>query len=71
MRKSPLCIAINLALMPGVQLATSRVGPVSPYHTHFNRQIYYHLLGEQLMSARSVGKTLTLPLRYSPRNTNA
>lgn len=73
MRKSPLAIAIGMSFHPGVQLAASRVGPVSPYQTAFNREIYYRMLGQQVWRGRSVGKTrqadknILWPWHYQPK----
>lgn len=61
MRKSPLSIAIGVSIMPGVQLATSRFGPVSPYASILNREIYHRMVGGHYRRGRSMGKTLAYP----------
>jgi hypothetical protein len=59
-RKSFLAVAIGASFCPGVQLAASRVGPISPYISSLNQEAYYRLLGSQVWRARSVGKTRSL-----------
>ena len=61
MRRSPLSIAIGVSIIPGVQLAASRFGPVPPYRTWINREIYYRMIGQEVHRARSIGKTLAYP----------
>lgn len=65
MRKSPLAVSVALALLPGVQIAASRYGPISPYQSWTNRGIYYRMIGQDVVRARSIGKTLSYPFRYS------
>lgn len=65
MRRSPLSIAIGISFFPGVQLAASRVGPISPYQSVLNREIYYRMLGKEVIRARSAGKTVAYPFRYN------
>lgn len=79
MRRSPLSLAIGVAILPGVQLASTRVGPISPYQTALNQEIYYRMLGQQIWRGRSPGKTrsleksVLLPYRYqhNPRKMHA
>jgi len=71
MRKSPLAIAIGMSFFPGVQLATSRVGPISPYRSMLNREIYHRIIGGNVRPGRTMGKTRMLeknalyPFRYA------
>lgn len=68
MRKTRVATAVTLALMADAPI---RHGPISPYTSDFNRRLYYSMFGQQLMTPRSVGKSVMLPFRYSPRNINA
>ncbi len=61
MRKSPLAISISMALAGNAVMATSRYGPVPPYRTWINREIYYRMIGQEVHRARSIGKTLAYP----------
>lgn len=65
MRKSPLSVAVSLALGGTAVLAASRHGPVSPYQSAFNREIYYRMIGREVRRAHSVGKTVAYPFRYA------
>lgn len=57
MKKSPVALAIRHILAVSGKFVY-HYGPISPYTTEFNRNIYYRmLLGDRLMTARSVGKT--------------
>lgn len=60
MRKSFLAVAISYALMRGVPL---RAGPISPYTSMLNRDLYYRMLGQD--KARAFDKTLTYGYRYA------
>lgn len=56
MRKSPVALAIRHALGVSGKFVY-HYGPISPYTTEFNRHLYFRLLGDRLMTGRSVGKT--------------
>lgn len=71
MRKSPVALAIRHALGVSGKFVY-HYGPISPYTTEFNRNIYYRMLGAELMTGRSVGKTtfikdLMYAEHYSPK----
>lgn len=77
MRKSPLAICIAMSFAPGVQLASSRYGPVSPYTSALNQEIYYRMIGQQIWRGRSPGKTRSMekailwPYRYQVKGVSA
>ena len=64
MRKKPLAICISMALVPPAQLATSRHGPISPYQSWINRELYYRMLGRDVHRGRALGKTLDFANNY-------
>lgn len=63
MRKSFLAVAIQAALGPANPNA--RPGPISPYNAALNREAYLRLMGQEVVRARSIGKTLTYGNRYA------
>lgn len=64
MRKSTLALCISQALLGNAMIASSRYGPIPPYQTLINREIYYRMIGQEVHRARSIGKTLAYPFRY-------
>lgn len=63
MRKSTVSLAISTALQFS---AVYHKGPINPYQTAFNRQYLETVWAmESVQCARSIGKTLSHPFRYS------
>lgn len=60
MRKSPIAMAITMALLKDMPV---RLGPISPYVTDLNRRLYYGMF-DKPVKARAVGKTLSYPEHY-------
>lgn len=57
MRRSCLSLAIGVCLAPGIQIAKSRHGPISPYQSFLNQEIYYRMIGQPIVRGRAMGKT--------------
>lgn len=66
MRKSPIAMAITMALIKDMPI---RQGPISPYLADLNRRLYYRMFDKPL-KARSVGKTLSYPENYNNARLN-